>query len=221
MDNFLNNYDSQIFSKYNIDWCISKKAIKYDDAISFMENKITDIIYKKSTAFIWLLEHEDVITAGTSAKSSELLANNLPVIKTGRGGKYTYHGKGQRIIYCLLDLSLLNCGKDIRKFIYLLEEWLINTLNEFNIESFRNSANNGVWINSSRPQKLAAIGVRVKKWVSYHGVAINFTTDLKHYQNIIPCGLSSQPTSLTEQNINLSMQEFDTMLIRKFKDIFL
>ena len=175
----------------NIEIKKSIKPIKYDDAIKFLEERLVDIINNKKSDLIWILEHEEIYTAGTSYKEDEILNKDINLIKTNRGGKITYHGPGQLICYFAIDLKKRN--KDIRKFITLLEKTIIESLSEFNIKSFGDPKNIGIWVNDKNNiQKVAAIGLRISKWIAYHGFAININNDLTKYQNIIPCGISDK-----------------------------
>ena len=172
----------------NIEIKKSIKPVKYDLAINFLEQRLLDIDNNKKCDLIWLLEHEEIYTAGTSYKENEILNKSINVIKTNRGGKITYHGPGQLICYFVIDLKKRK--KDIRKFITLIEKTIIQSLSEFNIESFGDQKNIGIWIENEKTiNKIAAIGVRVSKWIAYHGFAININNDLTKYKNIIPCGI--------------------------------
>ena len=184
----------------NIEIKKSIKPIKYDDAIKFLEERLVDIINNKKSDLIWILEHEEIYTAGTSYKEDEILNKDINLIKTNRGGKITYHGPGQLICYFAIDLKKRN--KDIRKFITLLEKTIIESLSEFNIKSFGDPKNIGIWVNDKNNiQKVAAIGLRISKWIVYHGFAININNDLTKYQNIIPCGISDKGVT-NLKNIN-------------------
>ena len=175
----------------NIEIKKSIKPIKYDDAIKFLEERLVDIIHNKKSDLVWILEHEEIYTAGTSYKEDEILNKDINLVKTNRGGKITYHGPGQLICYFAIDLKKRN--KDIRKFITLLEKTIIESLSEFNIKSFGDPKNIGIWVNDNNNiMKVAAIGLRISKWVAYHGFAININNDLTKYQNIIPCGISDK-----------------------------
>jgi len=175
----------------NIEIKRSIKPIKYDDAIKFLEERLVDIIKNKKSDLIWILEHEEIYTAGTNYKEDEILNKDINLVKTNRGGKITYHGPGQLICYFAIDLK--KRSKDIRKFITLLEKTIIESLSEFNIESFGDPRNIGIWVNDNNNiKKVAAIGLRISKWVAYHGFAININNDLTKYQNIIPCGISDK-----------------------------
>ena len=187
----------------NIEIKKSIKPVKYDVAIKLLEERLLDIHNNKKSDLIWLLEHEEIYTAGTSYKESEILNKDINLIKTNRGGKITYHGPGQLICYFVIDLKQRK--KDIRKFITLIEKTIMESLIEFNIKSFGDPKNIGIWVNdSSNINKVAAIGVRVSKWIAYHGFAINISNDLRKYQNIIPCGISDKGVtnlkSINDQN---------------------
>ena len=190
----------------NIEIKKSIKPVKYNVAIKFLEERLLDININKKGDLIWLLEHEEIYTAGTSYKESEILNKDINLIKTNRGGKITYHGPGQLICYFVIDLKKRQ--KDIRKFITIIEKTIIETLSEYNIKSFGDPKNIGIWINDKNEiKKVAAIGVRVSKWIAYHGFAININTDLAKYQNIIPCGISDKGVTslknINNQNYNM------------------
>ena len=175
----------------NIEIKKSQKPVKYEDALTFMEQRLREIDEKKSGDLIWILEHEEIYTAGTSYKETEILDKSIKIIKTNRGGKITYHGPGQLICYFVIDLKKKN--KDIRKFISTIEKTIINTLKYYNIETFADKKNIGIWYNYNKQiKKIAAIGVRVSKWIAYHGFSININNDLKKYNAIIPCGIKDK-----------------------------
>ena len=175
----------------NIDIKRSIKPIKYEHAIKFLEERLLEINNGQKKDLIWILEHEEVYTAGTSYKEIEILNKNIKIIKTNRGGKITYHGPGQLVCYFLIDLKKRN--KDIRKFITLIEKTIIDSLLKFNIKTFADRKNIGIWtIHENKINKVAAIGVRVSKWIAYHGFAININNNLSKYKNIIPCGISDK-----------------------------
>jgi lipoyl(octanoyl) transferase len=187
----------------NIEIKKSIKPVKYDVAVKLLEERLLDINNDKKGDLIWLLEHEEIYTAGTNYKEKEILNKDIKLIKTNRGGKITYHGPGQLICYFVIDLKQRK--KDIRKFITLIEKTIIESLFEFNIKSFGDPKNIGIWVdNKSNIKKVAAIGVRVSKWIAYHGFAINISNDLAKYQNIIPCGISDKGVtnlkSINDQN---------------------
>ena len=184
----------------NIEIKKSIKPVKYDVAIKFLEERLIEINSNKNRNLIWILEHEEIYTAGTSYKDEEILNKDINLIKTNRGGKITYHGPGQLICYFVIDLKKRQ--KDIRKFITTIEKTIIESLFEFNIKSFGDPKNIGIWVNDkSDIKKIAAIGIRVSKWIAYHGFAINVNNDLLKYQNIIPCGISNKGVT-NLKNIN-------------------
>ena len=175
-------------------------------AIKLLEERLLDIDINKKGDLIWFLEHEEIYTAGTSYKESEILNKDINLIKTNRGGKITYHGPGQLICYFVIDLKQRQ--KDIRKFITIIEKTIIESLSELNIKSFGDPKNIGIWVNDKNEiKKVAAIGVRVSKWIAYHGFSININTDLAKYQNIIPCGISDKGVTslknINNQNYNM------------------
>ena len=189
----------------NIEIKKSIKPIKYDEAIKFLEQRLVYINDNKKGDLIWILEHEEIYTAGTSYKDEEILNNDINLIKTNRGGKITYHGPGQVICYFAIDLKKRN--KDIRKFITLIEKTIIESLSEYNINSFGDPKNIGIWIkDKAKIKKVAAIGIRVSKWIAYHGFAINIDNNLSKYENIIPCGISDKGITnlkkINDQNYN-------------------
>ena len=176
----------------------SQKPVKYEDAIRFMEQRLLDVNNNKSDELIWTLEHNHIYTAGTNYKKNEILDKTIRIIKTNRGGKITYHGPGQMICYFVVDLKKRK--KDIRKFISLIEKTIIDTLYSYNIKTFADKKNIGIWYkNSPETKKVAAIGVRVSKWIAYHGFSININNDLNKYNSIVPCGIKDKGvTNLTE-----------------------
>ena len=184
----------------NIEIKKSIKPVKFNDAIKILEERLIDINNDVKGDLIWILEHDEVYTAGTNYKEEEILDKDINLIKTNRGGKITFHGPGQLICYFVIDLKKRQ--KDIRKFITLIERSIINSLKEFNISSFSDQQNIGIWINNKNvTKKVAAIGVRVSKWIAYHGFAININNDLKKYKKIIPCGIIDKGvTNLKEIN---------------------
>ena len=181
----------------NIEIKISKKPVDYKKAVIFMEKRLDKIREGKARELIWLLEHNDIYTAGSRSKKSEILDKKIKVIKTNRGGKITWHGKGQLICYFVINLNKRN--KDIRKFITNIEKSIINTLKEFKIKSFSDRQDIGIWIKiEGNIKKIAAIGIRVKKWIAYHGFSININNDLKKYNKIIPCGIKNKTVTNLE-----------------------
>ena len=190
----------------NIEIKKSIKPVKYNVAIRLLEERLIEINNNKKGDLIWILEHEEVYTAGSSYKEDEVLNKNIKLTKTNRGGKITYHGPGQFICYFVIDLRRRN--KNIRKFITIIEKTIIESLSEFNIKSFGDPKNIGVWVGDKKDtNKVAAIGVRVSKWIAYHGFAININNDLTKYQSIIPCGILDKGItnlkSINNQNYNI------------------
>ena len=190
----------------------SRKPVKYNEAIVLLEKKLTKINNGEDEDFIWILEHEEIYTAGTSYNKKEILNNNINLIKTNRGGKITYHGPGQIICYFVIDLKKRK--KDIRKFITLIEKTIIESLLEFKIHSFADPKNIGIWIKDKKKiKKIAAIGIRVSKWIAYHGFAINVKNDLDKYKNIIPCGIKDKDVT--------NLKEIKSQNYTKLKDIII
>lgn len=202
-------------------WEISPDHISYPDALDKMEQEVIAVQNGQSNGFVWLLEHPPLYTAGTSSKSEDLLDHNgYPVYETGRGGQFTYHGPGQRVAYLMLDLNKYN--RDLKAYICNLERWIILTLKDFGIEGLQRKDRVGIWVidKTGQEKKIAAIGVRVKKWVTMHGIAINVNPDLSHFSGIVPCGLKQFGiTSFHDLNINISMSELDASLKKNF-DLF-
>ena len=198
----------------NIEIKKSIKPINYFDAINFLEKRLEDLHKNIDKELIWILEHDEIFTAGTSYKESEVLDNSIDLIKTNRGGKITCHGPGQLICYFVIDLRK---KKDIRKFITCIEKTIIDTLKEYEIETFSDKDNIGIWHKKDNSiNKVAAIGVRVKKWIAYHGFAININNNLEQYKKIIPCGIIDKGvTNLININNN-DYSDLDKLLIEKF-----
>lgn len=206
-----------------IEWISLPGLINYNTGLDLMQQRVFDVIQSKKKEAVFLLEHQDVYTAGTSYKDDELLSSDdIPVIYTGRGGKFTYHGPGQRVIYPILNLSSKNRSTDLKLYIRLLEQWIINTLQALDIKAYTIDGKIGIWVNQNNaPAKIGAIGIRIKKWVTYHGIAINLTTDLSKYSGIIPCGINNFPvTSLTNIGIKIAMNDFDYLLKKEFEKLF-
>ena len=175
----------------NIEIKKSIKPVKYEKAIDFLEDRLKKLIKKGDRELIWLLEHNEIYTVGKNFIEKEVLNSQINIIKTNRGGKITYHGPGQLVCYFVIDLNKRK--KDIRKFINLIEKSIIETLKEFNIETFSDKKNIGIWYQDNNEiKKVAAIGLRVSKWIAYHGFSINITNDLTKYKNIIPCGIKNK-----------------------------
>ncbi|MBV9860502.1 MAG: lipoyl(octanoyl) transferase LipB [Alphaproteobacteria bacterium] len=210
-----------------MEWRVEDAPIAYPEAVAEMEGRVAAIRDGTAPELVWLLEHPPLYTAGTSADPAELLdSNGLPVFSTGRGGRYTYHGPGQRIAYVLLDLNRPNLGqnrRDVRCHVHRLEEWVIRTLARFNIKGERRDGRIGIWVLSSerREEKIAAIGVRVRRWVTYHGLAVNLDPDLARYRGIVPCGIAEHGvTSLAALGITATMPELDMALRASFAEVF-
>ena len=203
--------------EYNTD----NSPVEYLDAINIMEQRIADIHNYKASEMLWFLEHPPIYTAGTNSNPSELLnLNDIPTYQTGRGGKHTYHGPGQRIIYLMLDLRARE--QDLRKYVANVEDWIIASLKELGLITMRKEGRIGIWTDSPLGEaKIAAIGIRVRKWITYHGVAINVNPNLEHYKGIIPCGIKEfGVTSLKQLGYNILYRELDEILKSKFHDFF-
>ena len=199
----------------NIEIKKSKKPIKYEKALNLMEMKLLDIHENNSEDLIWILEHEEIYTAGTSYKESEILDKSIKVIKTNRGGKITYHGPGQLICYFVIDLKKRK--KDIRKFISLIERTIIDTIKLYNIETFADSKNIGIWYDDkSNIKKVAAIGVRVSKWIAYHGFSINIDNNLRKYDAIIPCGINDRGVTTLKKINDQNYKDLKDNLVKNF-----
>jgi lipoyl(octanoyl) transferase len=194
--------------------------LAYPEAVAFMEDRAAAISDGRAAEMVWLVEHPPIYTAGTSAKDSDLIDARFPVFKTGRGGQFTYHGPGQRVGYVMLDLKRRKA--DVRGFVRDLEEWLIRALAKFNVKGERREGRVGIWVaRGSREDKIAAIGVRVRKWVTFHGVSFNVDPDLSHFNGIVPCGISEHGvTSLHDLGIPVSMADVDIALRAAFEDVF-
>ena len=207
-------------------WRIPDSPIPYPDAVAFMEARAAAIAAGEAPELVWLLEHPPLYTSGTSGKADDLLDPRFPLFATGRGGQTTYHGPGQRIAYVMLDLKRRR--PDVRAFVASLEEWIIRTLAAFNVRGERREDRVGVWVRrpdkgAGHEDKIAAIGVRLKRWVSFHGIAINVEPELKHFSAIIPCGISDPRfgiTSLVDLGHPVSMSDVDVALRQGFEDLF-
>jgi lipoyl(octanoyl) transferase len=206
--------------KSRLEWRISDRPVPYEAALAAMETRAAAIAKGKAGEEVWLLEHPPIYTAGTSARDSDLLEPRFPVYRTGRGGQFTYHGPGQRIGYVMLDLRQRR--QDVRAFVRDLEQWLIETLAHFNVKGERREGRVGIWVvRGSREDKIAALGVRIRRWVTFHGVALNVDPDLSHYDGIVPCGISQHGvTSLADLGILVSTADVDVALKRSFTKIF-
>jgi lipoyl(octanoyl) transferase len=214
-----------------IEWRISDALVPYAEAVAFMDARVAAIAAGTAPELIWLLEHPALYTAGTSARATDLVRACFPVHESGRGGQFTYHGPGQRVIYVMLDLNRRN--PDLRAFVRGLEDWIIAALRTFDVKGERRADRIGVWV--SRPDKargkggeiaedkIAAIGIRVRRWVSFHGISLNVAPNLTHYSGIVPCGISAAHfgvTSLCDLGLKVSMSEVDRALAREFEPIF-
>ncbi len=201
-----------------MEWKVTQGLTPYPDALTAMEQRVADIIAGNADELIWLVEHPPLYTGGTSAKASDLLEQRFPVYDTGRGGEYTYHGPSQRVVYLMLDLKKRAeaQGKqpDLRAYVKQLEQWIINALAQFDVKGEVRNGRVGVWVERENSEaKIAALGIRVRKWVSFHGIAINVAPDLSHYNGIVPCGISDfGVTSLADLGKNVSMDEMDEAL---------
>jgi lipoyl(octanoyl) transferase len=202
----------------DLEWKISEAPVDYPEAVSFMEQRIREIHDGTAPEMVWLLEHPPLYTAGTSAHDEDLLTpGRFPVYPTGRGGQYTYHGPGQRVAYVMLDLN--RRGRDLRRYINSLEQWIINALARFGIKGERRDGRVGIWVDrgGGREDKIAAIGVRVSRWVSYHGIAVNVAPALDHFTGIVPCGIAEHGvTSLADLGVDAAMPEVDKALLEEF-----
>jgi lipoyl(octanoyl) transferase len=209
-----------------VEWRVSDAPVGYEQAVAAMQTRAAAIAAGREAELVWLLEHPALYTAGTSAKSEQLIEARFPVFESGRGGQMTYHGPGQRVAYVMLNLR--RRGPDVRRFVATLEEWIIRTLGRFNVLGERRDDRIGVWVR--RPNKgdgyedkIAAIGIRVSHWVTVHGMALNVEPDLAHFSGIVPCGVSEQRygvTSLADLGIPVTMAEVDMVLQREFELLF-
>ncbi|MFO1249068.1 MAG: lipoyl(octanoyl) transferase LipB [Alphaproteobacteria bacterium] len=203
-----------------LEWKISDQPVPYPEALAHMEARAAAIAEGTAGEQVWLLEHPPIYTAGTSAKDADLLDARFPVYHTGRGGQFTYHGPGQRVGYAMLDLK--SRTPDVRAYVRDLEQWLIETLAQFNVKGERREGRVGIWVQRGmREDKIAALGVRIKRWVTLHGVALNVEPDLSHFTGIVPCGVTQHGvTSLTDLGIQVSMADVDVALQQSFRKIF-
>ena len=213
-----------------VQWEITENKVDYETALSKMDDHVEKMIQGKADEKIWLLEHPPLYTAGTSADRQDLVEpNRFPVFETKRGGQYTYHGPGQRVVYVMLDLN--KRGKDVKKFVKNLESWITLTLSEFNVTGQSRDGRVGIWV--ERPDKplknngaleedkIAAIGVRLRKWITLHGLSINLDPDLSHFQGIVPCGIREHGvTSLVDLGLPVSMHDLDNALKKSFLKVF-
>tara|TARA_B100000408_G_scaffold131455_1_gene116950 strand:+ start:338 stop:955 length:618 start_codon:yes stop_codon:yes gene_type:complete len=204
----------------NIEVINSIKSVDYTKSMKILEKRVHDVFLGKKDELLWILEHNSVYTAGTSSKNIDLLDKNLKVIKTNRGGKHTYHGPGQKVVYFVLNLNKRE--KDIRKLVNKIENCIMDVLNEYNIESYPDRDNIGIWVDDkNKSKKIAAIGIRVKKWVAYHGFALNISNDLSKYNGIIPCGIKDRGiTNFKKLGVN-NNKNLEKIIINKFLNTFL
>ncbi|MGM0585683.1 MAG: lipoyl(octanoyl) transferase LipB [Pseudomonadota bacterium] len=212
------------------EWQVSDGLVPYQEALAQMEARVAAIRAGEAGELVWLLEHPPLYTAGTSARPEDLVdPDRFPVFEARRGGEYTYHGPGQRVAYAMLDLN--RRGRDVRRFVWSLEEWVIRTLAAFNVTGERREGRVGVWVvrpdkprqpdGSPAEDKIAAIGVRLRRWVSFHGVAINLEPDLSHFEGIVPCGIRGHGvTSLADLGLTTTMPELDMALKASFAEVF-
>ena len=212
-----------------VEWITAQGLTNYDDAVAFMEARVAAIHEGQAEELIWLVEHPPLYTAGTSARDGDLLDARFPVHVAGRGGQYTYHGPGQRTVYVMLDLN--RHGRDVRAFVARLEAWVIAALSDFGVTGVIRDGRVGVWVprpdkpplpdGSPRDDKIAAIGVKLRRWVSFHGIAINVEPDLSHYSGIVPCGISGHGvTSLVDLGLPVGLADMDLALRRNFDTVF-
>jgi lipoyl(octanoyl) transferase len=216
-----NDIAAHLQSASPVRWEIASAPVSYEDAIARMNREVAAIAKGEASELVWLLEHPALYTAGTSARDSDLISpSRFPVHVTGRGGQYTYHGPGQRVAYVMLDLK--KRGQDVRAFVAGLENWLIVTLDRFSVRGERREDRVGVWVKrEKREDKIAAIGIRVRHWVSFHGISLNVDPDLSHFDGIIPCGVSEHGvTSLVDLGLPVSMADLDVALKVSFERIF-
>jgi len=223
----LHSIPSDADSPATLEWRVEGGLVPYPRAVATMEERVAAIRAGRAPELVWLLEHPPLYTAGTSARDEDLLTpDRFPVYRTGRGGQFTYHGPGQRVAYVMLDLR--RRGPDLRKFVTDLEEWLIHTLACFNVVGERRAGRVGIWIDrgrhggpENREDKIAAIGVRVRHWVTYHGIALNVEPDLGHFDGIVPCGIAGHGvTSLVDLGLPVSLADADTALKTAFAEVF-
>lgn len=213
-------------SNLNIEWRTSSELIDFEEALKFMQQRVEEISEGKAKEQIWLLEHNPVYTAGVSAKDEDLLnKTTIPIFKTNRGGKYTFHGPRMKIIYVMLDLKKFFAPEkpDVARFVEFLENWVIEFLAEFGIKGEIRKGRVGIWVETAGGEKkIAALGIKIKKWVSYHGIAINIDPDLQAFENIVPCGIKEfGVTSMKEILGDLGDYNFDQVLKEKFEQLYL
>lgn len=210
-------------SNYNIEWRVSKEPVHFEEALEFMKNRVEEIVVEAQPQTIWMLEHHPVYTAGVSAKDSDLLVKtDIPIFQTNRGGKYTYHCPGMKIIYVMLDLKKFFAPEkpDVARFVEFLENWVIAILAEFGIKGEIKKGRVGIWVTDEKgsEKKIAALGIKIRKWVSYHGIAINVNPDLAGFNNIVPCGIKEfGVTSMAEILGEIDGEKFNELVQKKFE----
>jgi len=206
----------------NPEWMGPDRDIAYPDALARMDARVADIAAGTAPEAVWLLEHPPLYTGGTSAKADDMLDARFPVFDTGRGGEYTYHGPGQRVVYLMLNLKKRQQEPDLKKYVWQLEEWIIRTLARFGVTGERREGRVGIWVvHGGTEAKIAAIGVRIRRWVAFHGIAINNNPDLAHFGGIVPCGVRGfGVTSLAALGKDVSMDELDDALRATFHEVF-
>ena len=217
--NCLVDFFSNHKCKMNIEVKRSVKLLDYSKSMEILEKRVNDVFKGRKSELLWILEHKPVYTAGTSAKSADILDKKLKIIKTNRGGKHTYHGPGQKIVYFVLNLN--KRGKDIRKLITKIEDCIISIFDEYNIRSYTDKKNIGIWVGSEKnSEKIAAIGIKVKKWIAYHGFSLNITNDLTRYNGIVPCGIKNKGvTNLKKLGVK-NFVNMEDIIIKKFLNTF-
>jgi len=199
---------------------ISNKAVDYTESIRILEKRVSDVHEGKKNELIWILEHNSIYTAGTSSKEEDLIDKKVKVIKTKRGGKHTYHGPGQKIVYFVLDLNKRK--KNIRGLVNKIENCIVDILKEYNINSHADRKNIGIWVeNKKKTKKKAAIGIRVKKWIAYHGFSLNVNNDLTKYKKIIPCGIKDKGVTNIKENSKNDFSKINLVIVKKFLNSFL
>lgn len=205
-----------------MEWKFSDDLVDYPEAIEFMENRVAAIREGEADELVWFLEHPPLYTAGTSANAKDLLSPQFTVFETGRGGQYTYHGPGQLVAYVMLNLRKHGAEPDIKKYIHNLEQWIINSLAELGVAGERREGRVGIWVNNQgREEKIAAIGVRVRHWVTYHGISINIDPDLSHFEGIVPCGIAEHGVcSLKSMGIKTSVNKVQEIFQNQWVKIF-
>ncbi len=205
-----------------VEWKISTEPVAYEDALEFMDERVAGIHEGSAAECVWLLEHPPLYTAGTSAKAHDLLQARFPVHKTGRGGQYTYHGPGQRVGYVMLNLRERQSKPDVKCYVHDLESWIIKTLEHFGITGERREGRVGIWASTDEgDKKIAALGVRIRRWVTLHGISINVSPDMSHFEGIVPCGISDAGvTSLRDLGVDVAMDVVDKALQAVWGEVF-